>query len=533
MTVVPDVPPLDAATRARRRTTWPNLVARHAFQQPEKPAFRWQGDTITWRQFQERASRFADALYAEGVRKGDRVALLTFNRPEFLDAVVGAQQLGAIAVPFNFRLTPPELAVLLGDAEPAVVVVDAALLPSLQAALADADIAPRVVVTAASDAPAAGVTWEDFVGADHPEHPVVDVAEDDPALIMFTSGTTGRPKGAVLSHLNLHGNGVTCLRAWQSNDDDITLLGTPLFHIGGLGVFSGAVLAGATVVLQPTAAFDAGETLDLMRDEHVTGTFLVPAQWQAMVAEQSRSPRDLQLRVLSWGAAPATEQLLRGMTQAFPGGANVAVFGQTEMSPVTCMLGERDAIRKLGSVGKPISTLATRVVDPLGQDVAPGEVGEILYRGPTQMLGYWRQPEATSAAFEGGWFHSGDLVRVDDEGFVYVIDRVKDMVITGGENVYCVEVENALADHPDIAEVTVVGRPHDKWGETVVAVAALRPGASLTIEQLRDFADGRLARYKQPTELHLLDALPRNASGKVVKATLRQQVAADEGTVQQ
>lgn len=325
----------------------------------------------------------------------------------------------------------------------------------------------------------------------------------------------------------MHGNGLTCVQAWNSREDDITLLATPLFHIGGIGVCSGTLLAGSSIVLQETGLFDAGATLDLMERERVTGTFLVPAQWQTVVAEQERQPREICLRVLSWGAAPATEHLLRRMSEVFPGGSSIAVFGQSEMSPITCVLHEQDAIRKLGSVGRPISTLAVRVLDPLGHDVAPGEVGEIVYRGPTQMMGYWRDPQATADAFVNGWFRSGDLVRIDDEGFVFVVDRTKDMVISGGENIYCLEVENVLAEHPDILEVTVVGGPHPTYGETPVAVAVLRAGAQLTLPQLREWADGRIARYKLPTELHLVAALPRNPSGKVLKAQLRQELSAE------
>jgi fatty-acyl-CoA synthase len=189
----------------------------------------------------------------------------------------------------------------------------------------------------------------------------------------------------------------------------------------------------------------------------------VPTQWQALCADSSVTSRDLALRVISWGAAPASDTLLRRMAEVFPEATNIAVFGQTEMSPVTCVLDGVDALRKLGSVGKPISTLAVRVVDAELRDVPAGEVGEIVYRGPTTMAGYWRNPEATAAAFDGGWFHSGDLVRRDEEGFVYVVDRKKDMIISGGENIYCAEVENALAAHPAIAEVAVIGRPHDRW----------------------------------------------------------------------
>jgi len=250
--------------------------------------------------------------------------------------------------------------------------------------------------------------------------------------------------------------------------------------------------------------------------------FLVPVQWQAVCADPTVRGRDLALRVISWGAAPASDTVLRAMADTFPRALIVAVFGQTEMSPITCVLDGDDAIRKLGSVGKPIPTIQTRVVDDDMNDVAPGTVGEIVYRGPTMMLEYWQNPAATADAFAGGWFHSGDLVRQDDEGFVYVVDRKKDMIISGGENIYCAEVENVLFGHPRIREAAVVGRPDPKWTEVPVAVVALDDeGSDLTVDELAAWLDDKLARYKHPKDVVIVDALPRNASGKVVKGELR------------
>jgi fatty-acyl-CoA synthase len=283
-------------------------------------------------------------------------------------------------------------------------------------------------------------------------------------------------------------------------------------------------LIGGTTVLLPSGGFSSAATLELLDTERVTSVFLVPAQWQMLCDDPSLGSRDLSaLKTMSWGAAPATTTLLARMAEAFPGVTNVAVFGQTEMSPVTCALSGEDALRKIGSVGTPVTMVAARVVDDDMKDVPPGEVGEIVYRGPSVMTGYWQNPDATAEAFRGGWFHSGDLVRADEEGFLYVVDRKKDMIITGGENVYCAEVENALSAHPAVAEVAVIGAPHERWGETPVVVAALVPGASLTIGELREWGTARLARYKLPTVLHVMEALPRNASGKVLKTALRQQ----------
>jgi fatty-acyl-CoA synthase len=295
-------------------------------------------------------------------------------------------------------------------------------------------------------------------------------------------------------------------------------------EIASIGAIAPMLLIGGTTVLLPSGGFTSAAALDLMEAERITSVFLVPAQWQLLCADPSLASRDLSaLKIMSWGAAPATTTLLTRMAEAFPGVTNVAVFGQTEMSPVTCALSGTDALRKIGSVGQPVSIVAARIVDDGMKDVPPGEVGEIVYRGPSVMSGYWQNPEATAEAFRGGWFHSGDLVRADEEGFLYVVDRKKDMIITGGENVYCAEVENALAAHPAVAELAVIGTPHDRWGETPAAIAVLLPGASLTLGELREWGTARLARYKLPTVLHVVDGLPRNASGKVMKSALRGQ----------
>jgi fatty-acyl-CoA synthase len=303
-------------------------------------------------------------------------------------------------------------------------------------------------------------------------------------------------------------------------NNDVGFIGVPLFHIAGIGNTITPLQLGLPVVVYPLGAFDPGALLDVIESEKVTSMFLVPAQWQAVCAEQRANPRKLQLRVLSWGAAPASDTLLRDMAETFPGTQIYAAFGQTEMSPVTCMLLAQDAIRKLGSVGKVIPTVAARVVDDNMNDVPVGEVGEIVYRAPTLMAGYWNNPKATNEAFAGGWFHSGDLVRQDEEGYVWVVDRKKDMIISGGENIYCAEVENALAGHPAIVEVAVIGRPHEKWGEVPVAVAAVTENG-LQLDDLDEFLTERLARYKHPKALEIVDALPRNPAGKVLKTELR------------
>jgi fatty-acyl-CoA synthase len=263
----------------------------------------------------------------------------------------------------------------------------------------------------------------------------------------------------VLTHTNLAGQALTNLVTVGTDiNNDVGFIGVPLFHIAGIGNMIGGLLLGLPTVIHPVGAFDPDALLDVLAAEKVTAIFLVPAQWQAVCAAHRANPRELRLRVLSWGAAPASNALLRQMSEVFAGARIFAAFGQTEMSPVTCKLLAQNAIRKHGSVGKVIPTVSARVVDDDMNDVPVGQVGEIVYRAPTLMAGYWNNPQATAEAFAGGWFHSGDLVGMDEEGFVWVVDRKKDMIISGGENIYCAEVENVLAEHPAIVEVAVVGR---------------------------------------------------------------------------
>ncbi|WP_416062533.1 fatty-acid--CoA ligase FadD5 [Rhodococcus indonesiensis] len=511
-----------AETQRLRRNNWNNHLGRHALMVPNRTALRFQGRSITWAELHDRVERLADALARRGVGFGDRVVVLMLNRPEYLETVLAANALGAIAVPVNFRLTAPEVAYLMNDSGASAIVVEAPLAPLAAAARAESDgLGLSVTVGGAPDGDS--VAYEDLVAETGEPHPAVDVPDDTPALIMYTSGTTGRPKGAVLSHSNMSAQALTCIRAFHLFDESgVGFCASPMFHIAALGAMAPNLMLGLTTVIHPVGAFDPNELLDVLEAEQVTNLFLVPVQWQAVCAAQQANPRKLALRNISWGAAPSSDTILRAMAATFPDASNVAVFGQTEMSPITCVLDGEDALRKLGSVGRVIPTIQARVVDDEMNDVAPGQVGEIVYRGPTMMSEYWNNPAATADAFHGGWFHSGDLVRVDDEGFVYVVDRKKDMIISGGENIYCAEVENVLFSHPKILEAAVIGRPDPKWGEVPVAVIALRPGHDdLPLDELQPFLDERLARYKHPKDVVIVEALPRNASGKVVKHQLR------------
>ncbi|MCW2554919.1 MAG: AMP-dependent synthetase and ligase, partial [Mycobacterium sp.] len=379
-----------------RRQNWTNQLARHSLMQPDATALRFLGRTTTWRELDRRVTALAGALSRRGVAFGDRVLLLMLNRTEFIESVLAANLLGAIAVPVNFRMTPPEIAFLVSDCEARVVVTEP-VLAGVATAVRDLDPMLADVIVAGGTTEEGLLGYDDLLAEEGSAPEPVDIPNDSPALIMYTSGTTGRPKGAVLTHVNLSGQAMTHLfTSGVDLNNDVGFVGVPLFHIAGIGNTITGLLLGRPTVIYPLGAFDPGTLLDVLESERVTGIFLVPAQWQVVCAAQRATPRQLKLRVLSWGAAPASDTLLREMAETFPGTQILAAFGQTEMSPVTCMLLGDDAVRKLGSVGKVIPTVAARVVDENMNDVPVGQVGEIVYRAPTLMAGYWNNPKATA-----------------------------------------------------------------------------------------------------------------------------------------
>lgn len=485
----------------------------------DQVALRFLERDTTWKELDRRSRAFAAALSERGVGFGDRVLMVLLNRPEYVEAVLGANLLGAIPVPVNIRMSPAEMRYLVEDSGAEAVVTEAMLTPLVEASIAGSSVNTVFVVDGGTDS--VHLDYETVVGSAG-EPPEVDVPEEAVALIMYTSGTTGKPKGAMLTHTNLQAQAVTTMAAAAGESDDIASIVPPIFHIAGLAAFAPVFYRGIRAVIHPLGAFDPDAMLDTLEREGVTSVFMVPAQWQAVCAAQRSRPRTLKLRNISWGAAPASDSVLTAMSEMFPQAQNMTAFGQTEMSPVTCLLEGKDAIRKQGSVGKVVPSVTARIVDPLMNDVEPGEVGEIVYRGPNMMKGYWRNPQATEDAFRGGWFHSGDLVRADDEGFLYVVDRAKDMIISGGENIYCAEIENVLYSHPAITEAAIIGRADDKWGEVPVAVVVMAEGVGeLTLEEIGPHLDENLARFKHPKDLVIVDELPRNAGGKVVKPRLR------------
>jgi fatty-acyl-CoA synthase len=498
-----------------------NTVLRRAELNPERTAIIFEGESCSFQTLAERIRQQAQLLRDSGVCLGDRVGYLGFNHPAFLETLFAANAIGAIFVPLNFRLTGEELTFIINDAGIHSLVCDDALLPVVEP-VRDALCCQQYY---ASESSASG--WRHLVTEREASQPItecVSQGQHDTCLIMYTSGTTGLPKGAMLSHGNIVWNNVNAAQAFGSSRDDVLLTVAPLFHIGGLNVMTlGSFHSGSTLVLMRN--FDPVQVLRDIESYRVTQMFGAPAMFLFMSQQAQFATTDLSsISMLICGAAPVPESLIE--LYGARGISFCQGYGLTETAPFASFLSPEWATSKLGSAGQPPLYTDVRIVDDSNHPLPHGERGEICIRGPNIMKGYWNRPEATAAAIdEMGWFHSGDVGYLDEDGFLFICDRLKDMVISGGENVYPAEVETVLYKHEAIAEVAVIGLPDEKWGEAVTAVAALQQGHTLTIEELREFAQSHLARYKLPLRLHVVDELPRNPAGKVLKFVLKEKLS--------
>jgi fatty-acyl-CoA synthase len=506
--------------------SWPERRLRIS---PDRDAIWFEGTTTTHAGFAERVRRTAGALAGLGVRAGDRVAWTGGNHPSALETLYACGQLGAIWVPVNARLTAAEAEYVLGHSG-AVVVVHGRdhgeLADALHARLPG--VRAWVAAEPATAGGSASLPYEDLLAAADPAPRDEPVTLDDPCLIMYTSGTTGRPKGAVLTHGNMTWACMNQVLAFDLAADERTLALAPLFHIGGLnGTVNPTLLRGGCVVM--VRGFEPERILATIAEQRVTSFFAVPTMLDVMSRHPDFTARDLtSLRSVCAAGAPLPLPTLR--TWLDRGVTMQQAYGMTESAPAGAVLASADAERKVGSAGKPQFFTDVRVVRPDGAEAAPGEVGEVLLSGPNIMAGYWNEPERTAEVLADGWLHTGDAGVVDDEGFLYIRDRYKDMLISGGENVYPAEVESALLELPGVLEAAVIGVPDEKWGEVGLAILVVEPGADRDVEAMRAALRQRLAGFKVPRLIEFADELPKTATGKVRKPSLRDRYLHTEET---
>ncbi len=499
--------------------TLSDALFRQARRVPRRTALVSGETRWTYAELDAAVNRTANALFDSGLRKGDRLALMSPNTAGFVTTFYAAMRLGVIVVPVNPRMAPPEVTYLLDDSRARAFVFDPVLTPVAEPARAAAVEPPPIVLTTR---PAEGHRDLEDEAARQPDTaPDVVVTETDDAEILYTSGTTGRPKGVLLDQHRVVWDGVNVNLQLGLADGERMLHVAPLYHSAELNLFlNGGMLVGATHVLQP--AFEPGAVLEAMETERITAYFGVPTMYRFLLDHPDFTRRDLsEWRVGMFGAAPMPPALIARIAELAPGVRLFNLCGPTEAGPGGICIGTQELAARPSANGWAIINTEARVVDSNGEDVGAGGAGEIILRGETVMKGYWNKPEATAEVLRDGWLHTGDLATIDEDGCITLVDRMKDMIITGGMNVYSVEVENALAAHPDVADCAVVGAPHPVYGESIVAVVTPREGAELTLEGIREYLRPLIADYKAPHQL-VIGAVPRNPSGKIVKHQLRE-----------
>jgi len=492
---------------------------------PHKTAVVFEGNKITYLQLHQKVNRACCWLQSLGIEKGDRVAVMLNNCPEFLELFLACSRMGALFVPINYRLAAPELEYTLTDSRPRLFVFGedfSATVSSLELNRGR----PLMLLAAIAENPIGGaiLDYRGEAAAFDGQQPfltdlMTPAGPEEAHVIMYTSGTTGQPKGAVLSHRKTFFN---CLNAdifFKLHFDDVMLVVLPLFHSGGLFIQASPVIyKGATLVLHKS--FEPRRTYRDIRKYQVTKFLGVPTVYKSLVKAESEHKSALStLKVCAIGGEKLTPELMARFKEA--GFSLRQIMGQTETS-ILLWAHEQDVLRKPGSVGKPVFHAEVRIVDRQGRACAPGRVGEIVVRGSIMMTEYWQDPVKTEDTIRGGWLHTGDLARMDDDGYFYLIDRAKDMFISGGENVYPAEVERVLRNHPAVEDIAVIGIPDETWGEVGCAFVKTRPGADIRGEALIGFCEGQLARYKWPKQVIFAADFPRTALGKVRKTVLRE-----------
>jgi long-chain acyl-CoA synthetase len=502
-----------------------NTLRRHVADLGDAPMMVYGDRTITWSQMRDRSAQVAQALLAEGLTAEDRIAFIDKNGPEFFEVLFGGGMLGAVTVAVNWRLAPPEVEYTVNDAGARILFVGPEFLHVIDQIEGALQTVKKIVVIGDHDRHATYETWMGDHAAVDPEAPS---GPDDVALQLYTSGTTGVPKGAMITNNNLGALIDEAARQWSLDSTSTNVVCMPLFHIGGAGWALVGMWAGCKSVLY--REFVPLEILEDFDTHKFTNALFVPAMLQFLCMVPSAAEHDYShLRSIVYGASPITNDVLLKAMQTF-GCDFIQVYGLTETTGAITQLSPQDhdpsgpRANLLRSAGKPFPWVEMRIVNQEdGTDCAPGDVGELWTRSPQNMKGYWHKPEATAATFtDDGWLKTGDAGFMDADGFVFLTDRVKDMIVSGGENVYPAEIENVLSLHPAIADVAVIGVPDDRWGETVKAVVVKEDSVEVTPQEIIAYARERLAGFKCPTSVDFAEVLPRNPSGKLLKRELRE-----------
>lgn len=501
-------------------------LTKREFLTPDKEAIVDGNRRLSYRQLNRRVDRLANALQAKGLKHGDRFAMLAYNSLEYVEIIFACAKLGLILVPLNWRLSTAELAFNLSDSGTETLLFESGF--SEPAATLRKETPIKRLFVLGNQGSADTDAYDMLLTTHSKEEPQPDqpVNMDTPHIIMYTAGTTGRPKGAVLSQGAGFYNALNLLLDMHFNSNDRNLALLPMFHIGGIGLFTLPMLyVGGTVVIQRT--FDPAEALRLLKTENITLFFGVAAVFLFLIQHpEFNADAFANARIVMSGGAPLPVSLVQQYHAA--GIVLQQGFGMSEAAPSIATLSKDLALEKAGSIGRALFHVDTRVVDHEMNDMPPDAVGELIIRGPNLMQKYWNRPEATAEAFAGGWFHTGDMARMDRDGDLYIVDRKKDMFISGGENVYPAEVENAIFELTQVAEAAVIGIDDDRWGEVGLGIVVLKPEAQLTQNKIIEFLRTRLAKFKVPKRIAFMDQLPRNAAGKVLKNELREKFSREE-----
>ena len=500
---------------------WSSILKRNADKFPDKDSVVGLGKRFTYRELYERSNSLARGLRDLGLGKGDIVGVLLYNCCEYIEITFAINQIAAIWLPLNFRLAGEEFQYILENAGAKALITEqefAPVISSIKSNLPDL----KNVVLLGSDYPEGWLDYADLVrqnlGARVPH---VEVGQDDLHRLMYTSGTTARPKGVMLTYGNLYWKNIGHLLTFGITNMDRTLVVGPLYHVGGMDLpGTGTLYAGGSLVI--LKKFDPVEILKAIDQEKVTNLWLSPAMTIMLFNEPSFDQYDVSsVRFIIDGGEKMPVTLIKQFKDKFPNAWFADAYGLTETVSGDTFLAKDRMLNKLGSVGKPVPHLHVRVLDENDNDVPPNELGEICLKGPKVFKGYWKNPEATAEALRGGWFHTGDIGTLDEDGYLYIMDRKKDMIISGGENIASPEVERVIYEIPAVLEAAVVGIPHPKWLEVPKAYVALKPGETLTAEEIKQHCMKKMAKFKVPKEIEFIDQLPRNPSGKVLKRELR------------